>query len=378
MPPDVKEDQITPTHSVNWTRVAAILLCVGFALMALWLLGKYVISIVLPFVLGWLVAYLIRPLAEWLSRHSRLPRKLCTALVMAVTVVGLGWLLAQAGNRAISELGRLLQNLTADGSAISTAIQQAAAKLDNWTEHIPLLNQLGEIPELAGIREQVSEVVLRMLREAAVQLSSFVSSAALSLITGMPTILLSLLAFVLSCYYFCADGERMEQGVLSFVPSRWRKKWPPLKEKGGHLMRRYLRAYALLMLLTFAEMFVGFSVLGVSYAFLLAAIVAVVDLLPMFGTGTILIPWAVGALLLRQYPLGSGLLILYGISLIVRQIAEPRLVGASLGLHPLASFAAMFAGFRLFGIWGLLMGPAVALLVGRILKLFHRPVAATE
>ena len=138
------------------------------------------------------------------------------------------------------------------------------------------------------------------------------------------------------------------------------------------MARRYVRAYAILMLLTFVEMFIGFSVLRVPYSFVLAILVAVVDLLPMFGTGTVLIPWAVGALVLGQYPLGSGLLILYGISLIVRQVAEPRLVGASLGLHPLASFAAMFAGFRLFGIVGLFLGPAVVLAIKGVLTVIKK------
>ena len=110
----------------------------------------------------------------------------------------------------------------------------------------------------------------------------------------------------------------------------------------------------------------------------MATVIAVVDLLPVFGTGTVLVPWALVSLLLGQYPLGSGLLILYGVSLIVRQVAEPRLVGASLGLHPLASFAAMFVGYRLFGIVGLLLGPAVALSVTGLLKLVKSDALPTE
>ena len=367
-------------HPINWTRTAAILLCVTFALAVLWLLGRYVVAILLPFVPAWVVSWLIRPMARWLSRHSRVPQKWCAGVLTVLTLAAVGWLLVQAGNRAISELGRLLDWLAAEESGVSDAIRQTVGRLTTITERIPLLSRLREIPELAGMWEQLNDMMMRMIREAAVQLSSRVSSAALSFVTGMPTLLLTLLAFLLSCYYFSVDGDRMERGILSCFPERWRmqEKWRVLKEKGSRMAKRYLRAYALLMLLTFVEMFIGFTVLRVPYAFLLAVVVAVVDLLPVFGTGTVLVPWAVVALLLGRYPLGSGLLILYGISLIVRQIAEPRLVGASLGLHPLASFAAMFAGFRLFGIMGLLMGPAVVLLIKGLLRFVKGTPAPSE
>lgn len=367
-----KQDTTVTRSGINWTRTAAILVCVAFVLAALWLLGHYILIILVPFAAAWVLSCLLRPAAEWLSRHTRVPQKLCAAVLVVLLLTAVGWLSVQAGHRAIVELGNLIKWLAAEESGVSDAIRSAIERVMAWVERIPFVGQLQEMEELAGIWEQAQEIAMRMVREAALQLSGRLSTAAVSFVTSLPTILLSLLAFALSCYYFCADGDAMERGILSVCPESWRKKWPTLRQRGGQMARRYVRAYALLMLLTFVEMFIGFSILRVPYSFVLAVLVAVVDLLPVFGAGTILLPWAAGALVLGQYPLGSGLLILYGISLIVRQVAEPRLVGASLGLHPLASFAAMFAGFRLFGIVGLFLGPAVVLAIKGVLTLIKK------
>ena len=93
--------------------------------------------------------------------------------------------------------------------------------------------------------------------------------------------------------------------------------------------------------------------------FILALLIAVVDFLPLLGTGLVLIPWAAVSLLLGEVSLGIGLLVLYGISSVVRQILEPKLIGEGLGLHPLLSLAAMYAGLKLFGVWGMILAPLV-------------------
>ena len=117
------------------------------------------------------------------------------------------------------------------------------------------------------------------------------------------------------------------------------------------------------MLLTFAEIFIGLSILKVNYALLLAILIAVVDILPLIGTGTILIPWAIFSFITGNAGLGSGLLVLYGIVLIIRQLAEPKIVGSSIGLHPLATLAAVYLGIKFAGFIGIFIGPIVALCI---------------
>jgi predicted PurR-regulated permease PerM len=113
------------------------------------------------------------------------------------------------------------------------------------------------------------------------------------------------------------------------------------------------------MALTFTECFIGLSLIGIRYALVLAILIAVVDILPVLGSGTVLIPWGVASLLLGHARTGAALLVLYAFITIVRYVVEPRVIGDQLGLHPLVALIAMFAGLKAFGVTGLLLGPAI-------------------
>ena len=113
-------------------------------------------------------------------------------------------------------------------------------------------------------------------------------------------------------------------------------------------------------------MVIGLSILGAKYAFIMAIVISVVDVLPILGSGAVLVPWAIIACLSSDTPLGVGLLVLYAVTLIIRQIAEPRIVGSTLGLHPLATLAAVYLGLKLIGFAGIFIGPMVAMMLREI------------
>lgn len=117
----------------------------------------------------------------------------------------------------------------------------------------------------------------------------------------------------------------------------------------------------LLVSLTGLESLIGLTILGVSYAHLLALTVAFFDFLPILGPGTFYIPWSIWMFLSGNIRLGIGLLILYAIIVVVRQLLEPKVIGQSIGLHPLATLIALYFGFTLLGVWGLILGPAIAI-----------------
>ena len=129
----------------------------------------------------------------------------------------------------------------------------------------------------------------------------------------------------------------------------------------------YLRSYSIIMLITFAEIFFGLSVLGIEYSFLIAAVSAVIDILPVLGVGIILLPWAIFCLIGRNLFRGIGLIILYVIIVIVRQFIEPKIVGESLGVHPLLALSSFYIGYRLFGFAGIIIAP-ILLVLWRTIK----------
>ncbi len=129
----------------------------------------------------------------------------------------------------------------------------------------------------------------------------------------------------------------------------------------------YVRAQLILMSITFCELFIGLSVLNVKYSFILAIIIAIVDAIPVFGTGTVLLPWALISLLSGSYKMALGLLIIYAICLTVRQLLEPKIISSQIGLHPLFTLFAMYVGFRLIGLIGMILGPVAAIIIKNLL-----------
>jgi len=135
-----------------------------------------------------------------------------------------------------------------------------------------------------------------------------------------------------------------------------------------HSLTRWLRAQAILCSLTFCQLLAGFWLLGERYSLLAAFLITLVDALPVFGTGTVLIPWALAELLLGSVPRGAALVILYLCTLTVRSITEPKLVAAQAGLPPIASLMAMYLGARAFGVAGMVLFPLLLLLAAQMLR----------
>jgi predicted PurR-regulated permease PerM len=124
-----------------------------------------------------------------------------------------------------------------------------------------------------------------------------------------------------------------------------------------------LQGYILILLITFGELAIGFTLLRIDYSVLIAVAVALLDILPVVGTGTVLIPWSLISLLIGKIPQGIGLLVLYITITVVRNIIEPRIIGARIGLHPLATLIFMYLGLHLFGVIGMLLLPLIIILL---------------
>ena len=166
--------------------------------------------------------------------------------------------------------------------------------------------------------------------------------------SDVPKILLAIIVTVAATVYFCLDGD----AVFRFIKKH--------TKKSTGMVFGAIGAYALIFLLTFAELFLGFSLIGVRFSFFAAALTALVDILPVLGTGTVLIPWAVGKFIMGEKSFAVSLLILWAVITVVRQIAEPKLVGDGVGIPPLLSLAAAYVGFCLFGAGGGIILPLAA------------------
>ena len=347
----------------DYRRAANITIIVAGVVLAAWIFLRYAVSALMPFLLAAVISALVSPMSEWISKKTRIPKKLTSAVVLILLFSLISALLNLAISRLIGELGDLLARLSEDPELIGNTLSSLVDRVTGNGSHFSFLQSVFESESLKSLGIDLSGLLQNAVGSLISSLTSALPVAAISLIKGIPSWILFVIVLLIAAYYFSSDGESVGRGISSVLPTKWRARLPLIKEKFKRTVTGYVKAYLLLMLLTFLEMMIGLTILGVEYAFIMAIVISVVDVLPILGAGTVLVPWAIFACLTSNTPLGVGLLILYAVTLIIRQIAEPRIVGSTLGIHPLATLASVYLGLRLIGFIGIFIGPMAAMLL---------------
>lgn len=338
------------------------MICIALGFVAAYFAVRYLLVALLPFLIAWGIALIASPAAAWLAGKTHLPKWLWVLLLLMLGLGSIAGVLCVAVDRLIFETGELMSQL---GEVHAADI---SAMIDSVLERWPLLNEL--VGAGGEARERLIAMLVDSLSGILTQLGSWLSTVALRAVSGLPSGLLALTVTIVACFYFTLQLEAIHAALSSLLPERTREAMSGGSENQSMSRRvtrglgRWFRAYMILFLMTFGELFIGFVILGVDYSMLVALLVAVVDLLPVLGTGTVLVPWGVWCLITGGVGRGIGLLVLYGVITVVRQVAEPHIVGGSFGMHPLVSLIAMYVGFRLFGVVGMIVFPALVVLLG--------------
>lgn len=330
---------------------------------------KFLLPATLPFWLGLAVAYFLKPLTLWLSRLLNFRRKNAAFSVLLSFYLLLGLLIWAAVNLLFLQGSLWLQELPLFYEEnVQPFFHRCALNINGFLDDFS--------PRTARLLVERSEEIISSFSAA---LAAF-SSAALSSATGIAKKIpfwLTTVAFSILCSVFIS----MDYGsVTGFLLKQFPKKFRPVilrcKKYLLDSLLQILKAYLILLFITFGQLAVGFFLLGIPQPLLWAALLAILDFLPFIGTGLVLLPWGMFQLLNGRAALGAGLLILYAILTVVHNLMEPRLVSSSIGLHPLVTLAAMYAGLRFWGVAGLLAAPVAALLLCHlqeegILKIFQ-------
>ena len=345
----------------GWRRGAYITVTLTGVFLSVYAIGRFAIGLFLPFLFAFLLALFTRPVVLWLSRRTRCPQRVLAVMVTLAALLLLFGLCYLAVSRILLEIKELLAFLAEDLGDPDGRIATFLAVCKNLTGRIPFLERLQHTELLQFFVGDVDEFAGAQLRALFARVSERLTAMAAGLLSSAPSLLIFFLVTLISCFYFAVEYDAVCRALGRLVPQRFAERLPDLRRRAGRGARRYLRAYFILFLLTFAELLTGLLILGVEYAFLLALITALLDILPVLGVGTVLVPYAVISFMGGNAFLGLGSLILYGVITLVRQIVEPHLVGKSLGLHPILMLVAFYVGWRLFGVIGVFFGPAVAM-----------------
>lgn len=327
-----------------------ILLCLAAAI-GVFLFFKYILSLFLPFILAFVIAFFLNYPIKLLHKRTHIPKGILSAFLITLLTALLGFCIFLLVNRIVSELGDLLKSL---GENAGRYVSEFFTLLDSFAEKLPFINAIG-----ADLSETVTEVVKDMLTTITSKIPPIIAD----IIAMLPHILLFTVVIILSSYYFCADFENIKQWLFSLLPTSVGNSLLNLKRRITNTGLKYLKACAVMLVITYFELMVGFLMIDIPYAFSLSLLVAAVDMLPIFGVGTVLVPWAIWCKLTGDTYTAVGLIIIFATVTVVRRFIEPKIISTEIGLSPLTTLLAMYIGFRLFGLTGLFFSPLVAILV---------------
>ena len=348
-------------HMKKYGRAVLNIVLPLLALYLIWVWGPKLIRFFLPFVIGWVIAMIANPLVRFLEKRMKIVRK-HSSVVIVVTVLALVILaLYFIVVKLVSQAGALAEDIPRYYEAVFAEIQKFLVWLDEKAQFLPSGVQVSINQFFYNINDYLSTVVKKIAPPTVIVAGNVVKS--------IPAALFYVIVTVFSSYLFIVDREKVMGALKPYVPESGNRYYRYLKEDVKHLIGVYFLAQFKIMFVIALVLAAGFLVLGVDYALLLAAAIALLDFLPVFGAGAVLLPWAFIRLVSGEYAFAFGLFIIYVLTLVLRQIIQPKIVGDTMGLSPLMTLFLLYLGFKLSGIAGMILAVPVGMLVIRFYQL---------
>lgn len=318
-------------------------------LLGIWVALRFLLPILLPFVLGSLLALAAEPVVRLGVRRLKLPRPAAAAAGVSLTLVLTAAAVSLVGAFLVREAAYAAQIVPDVGQTVlsgMTVLEDWLLQLTQRTPETvrPALERavLDTFDGGSAVISQVTERIPGVLANTV----GAVSRGAVTVGTG-----------ILAGFMISARLPRLQQAIQSRLPQQWYSRVLPALRRAKHTIGGWLKAQLKLMLITWGIVSVGLLLLKVPNGILWAALIALVDAVPVLGTGTVLIPWALIELLQGRYLQSAALAVILGAAWVSRSVLEPRLVGHHIGLDPLVTLGAFYVGFRLWGIPGMILAP---------------------
>jgi len=306
---------------------------------------KYGLSILAPFVIAFLVAYVLNRILRRICHGMKRGRKSVAVLMVVLFYGTIGTLIVMLGMRAFSGVHSLVVNLP---SLYTSYLEPRLVAIFAAIEE--LVMDMGiSVDWLYGEAAKIVDSLGDMVTNLSMRAMALISGAA----TALPGLFIKLVILIISTFFFLLDYDAITGFCLNQLNGKSRELFHQIKEYTLGTLLVCIRSYLIIMSITCLELYIGFTIIKIDHALLLAAVIAVFDILPVLGTGGVLIPWIVASAILGSYSRSLGLLLLYIVVTVVRNIIEPKIVGKQLGLHPVVTLASMFAGVRILGGIGL-------------------------
>ena len=338
-----------------WSKVTRRLIFFVFSIILFCVSLKMMIFF-MPFLIAFIISLCIEPIIRKVINKTKLSRKTSAIIVLIFVSVIIIAVTIWAITSLISEVYNLLQGINTYFDNASNFIKFIIEKFD--TSRIKFPDEVISFFQSSSndFLSTLTEVIKRML------------NSVLTWITQVPKICISIGITILAIYFICTDRFYMLDQLEHHFPKTWVKRFSVHLKEITTSLGAYLKAQIILIIISFVIVLIGlfifkFCGLNVEYPLLAALGIGFVDALPILGSGTVMIPWAIISAINGDINLAIALIILYIVIIVVRQFMEPRIVSNEIGIHPIFTLIAMYTGFKIIGVLGLLVGPIILIIV---------------
>lgn len=341
-----------------WTTVIKNISIFLLSLILIFILLKLAVFY-MPFLIGFIISLMIEPIIRKLANRTGLARKTSAIIILIILfsiLIG-------------AIIGGIIALIT-ESSNLLESINIYIEKIYNFVQENVLNFKIKEIDLPVKVIEIIENCTTKLLNSVTTFTTNFLTNT-LQKVTLIPVAFIYITITVLSTYFICADKFYILDQVEHHVPRLWVKRFiKHLREITG-VLGNYLKAEVILIIISFFIVLIGlyigsFTGLKIEYPFLCALGIAFVDALPILGSGTVMIPWAIFAFLDNNISLALLLIGLYILTVVIRQMLEPKLVSNKIGIHPIFTLIAMYTGFKIIGIMGLFLGPIILIILKNI------------
>lgn len=333
---------------VNLAVALCVLLLVIFVLPGL-------LAFFLPFVIGWLISLVAGPLVLFLEQKLKIRRRLSGVVVIASVIASVILLFYAVFSKLARELSGFLQSLPALWKSVESDFDSIGRNLNGFYDRLPQDMQ----DWMANFGLNAEDYIRGLIGE----LSTPTVSAVGSLAQNLPSVLIGVIMCLLAAYFFVADKEAVYAFFRGCMPPAMQEKWKILSDSLRQAVGGYLKAQLKIEVWIYLLVVIGLVILRIDYSLLIALGIAALDLLPVFGTGAVLWPWAIVKFLSGDYVMGVGLLLIWGVGQLVRQIIQPKIVGDSIGLAPMPTLVLLYVGYRIGSVLGMILAIPIGIVV---------------
>ena len=343
-----------PPMKKYWKALVNLAIAVAVLLLAVLLLPRVVIFFT-PFVVAWIIALIAGPLVRFFEEKVKIRRKAGSAFVIIV-VIGLVVLAIYfIGAKLVDEVIGLVNALPSMWEGMEADFEQISRNMSVIYEKLPLNVQ----ESINGIAEQANSY----LGELFSKISSPTIAAVGNFAKQLPSVIIGIIMCLLSSYFFVAERGSINAWFVRHTPGSIQLRYQMMRRGLLKALGGYFKAQLKIEFWMYLLLVIGLSVLKVNYALLIALGIAVLDFLPFFGTGTVMVPWAIVKILSADYTMAIGLLIIWGVGQLARQLIQPKIVGDSVGVPPIPTLFLLFIGYKVGGVLGMILAVPLGLIL---------------